>query len=84
MIAMRYGSVPIVRQTGGLADTVDERVGFTFKSPSSSSLYKAVRLALKAYGTPEWEGVRSSCMKKDFTWDKPAKEYLKIYKGLLG
>jgi starch synthase len=85
MIAMRYGAVPIVRATGGLADTVNNKVGFKFKNFNSGALYKELEKALNLfYNKPaEWKKLQINGMKKDFSWDKSAKEYLKLYKKVL-
>ena len=83
MIAMRYGAVPIVRATGGLADTVNSRVGFSFKEFSVDSLRRAIKKALNIYYNQpkKWRQLQVDGMVKDFSWDKSAKEYLKIYKA---
>jgi len=85
MIAMRYGSVPLVRLTGGLADTVDSQVGFTFKNFSSAEFYKTLATALKLfYSRPAtWRALQFKGMKKDFSWKKSAEDYLKLYQKLL-
>jgi len=85
MIAMRYGTVPVVRATGGLVDTVNPRVGFKFNDFSSEALYKVLHNALiKYYNYPEqWRMLQINGMKKDFSWEKPAEEYLKLYKKLI-
>lgn len=84
MIAMRYGAVPVVRDTGGLADTVDSKVGFKFKKFSEPEFRKVLGRALKVYYNKpkEWRKLQVNSMKRDFSWDKPAKEYLKLYKKL--
>ncbi len=85
MIAMRYGTVPVVRATGGLADTVDNKVGFKFKEFSSKAFYQTLEKALKIYyqQPKKWLLLQENGMKKDFSWDKSAKEYLKLYKKLI-
>lgn len=81
MIAMRYGTVPLVRETGGLADTVDSKVGFKFKEFKTSSLKVALKKAIITYNLnpKKWEKIRANGMKKDFSWNKSAKLYLKMY-----
>ena len=90
MIAMRYGTVPVVRETGGLKDTVEPYnpvektgVGFTFKTYNSYDMLDAV---WRAYGTffdkENWKAVVSNGMKKDFGWEVSAKKYLDIYNGI--
>ena len=84
MIAMRYGSVPIVRATGGLKDTVNSSVGFSFKDYTSEALAHALIKALDMYynNPKQWKKLQINGMKKDFSWKKSAKEYLKLYKKL--
>jgi len=84
MIAMRYGAVPVVRATGGLADTVDKKVGFSFKDFSKKALYKTLKEALDVYYNKprSWRKLQKNGMKKDFSWNKSAREYLKLYKKL--
>lgn len=85
MIAMRYGSVPVVRSTGGLKNTVNKRVGFTFKKFNSTEFYNILRKALAIYyHQPKiWRRFQADGMKQDFSWTKSAKEYLKLYKKLI-
>lgn len=85
MIAMRYGTVPVVRKTGGLSDTVDPAVGFAFKKYDREALFKCLKSALDAYYNEpvRWKKLQKTGMKQDFSWDRPAKEYLKLYKKLL-
>jgi len=85
MIAMRYGTIPLVRATGGLADTVDNKVGFTFSDFSAEAFFETLKSALEIYyHQPKlWLEMQKNCMKKDFTWNKSAKEYLNLYKKLL-
>jgi len=85
MIAMRYGSVPIVRTTGGLKDTVDKKVGFSFKEFSSLALKKEFTKALKIYYDKprKWLSLQKNCLKKDFSWNRSAREYLQLYKKLV-
>jgi starch synthase len=85
MIAMRYGTIPVVRATGGLADTVTEKLGFSFFKFSSQAFYNALLDVLQTYHEePEkWLKMKENCMKADFSWDKSAEEYIKLYKKLL-
>ncbi len=84
MIAMRYGAVPIARATGGLDDTINTKVGFKFNDFSAEALLKTLQKALRVYyNQPEkWRNLQINGMKKDFSWDNSAKEYLKLYKKL--
>ncbi len=87
MIAMRYGSVPVVRRTGGLADTVpdaDEHPesgrGFVFDDPDGTSLAAALRRAIRAFGDPErWRAIQSRGMRADFSWRGAAGRYADLY-----
>lgn len=93
MIAMRYGTVPIVRETGGLKDTVTpynkftgEGRGFTFANITVNDLVWAVREAVDLYHSdkPAWERLMRTGMTADFTWARSAEEYLEIYAWLTG
>jgi len=86
MIAMRYGTVPVVRITGGLADTVNNKVGFCFKKFSPTALKKTIKKALGVYYNQpkKWQELQINGMSKDFSWDKSAKEYLKLYIKTIG
>ncbi len=84
MIAMRYGTVPIVRSTGGLRDTVqDEFNGFAFHERSAASLVEAVRRAMNAYKGDLWSTLRANCFATDFRWNGPAEQYLETYRRAL-
>lgn len=95
MIAQRYGTVPLVRSTGGLADTVfdvdtskrpeEERNGFVFDFPDTSGVNWVLDRALECYtqNPSKWQKVATRCLSKDFSWNKSADEYLKIYKKLI-
>jgi len=84
MVAMRYGTVPVARKTGGLADTVTSNVGFGFTEFAEEAFYGAVRRSLNTfYNNPKkWRKIQMNGMNKDFSWNKSAKEYLKLYKKL--
>lgn len=87
MQAMRYGCVPIVRETGGLADTVEDinfrqdiGDGFVFKNYTSLALFVGITRAFTVFGFSEyWIRVIKRAMQKDFSWTRSAKEYLKIF-----
>ena len=91
MIAMRYGSVPIVRETGGLKDTVTpynkftgEGNGFTFADYNAHEMGDAVRRALEAYNQPEiMNGLIRSAMSADFGFDRSAEDYARLYIWML-
>ena len=90
MIAMRYGAVPIVRETGGLKDTVEafnpvtqKGNGFTFKAYQAYDMLDAVWRTLGTYFDKNlWKKVQSNAMKCNFSWKRSAKEYLDIYKEI--
>ena len=81
MIAMRYGTVPVVRSTGGLRDTVDEEVGFSFQEFNTAGLKECLKQALNVYSTKEraWERMQLAGMERDLSWDNSARQYKKIY-----
>jgi starch synthase len=85
MIAMRYGSIPIARKTGGLADTiVDDVDGFLFDTFDTESLVIAIDRAIKKFSDLNSKQIMvNAAMKKDFSWNKPAKEYVQLYEDLL-
>jgi starch synthase len=93
MIAMRYGTVPIVRETGGLKDTVqpyeawrDAGTGFTFSNYSSGDMLYVIRSAVGLYRDyPEiFARLRTRAMECDFSWARSAREYLRIYSTVTG
>jgi len=84
MIALRYGTIPVVRATGGLADTVHEEGpqpnGFVFEEYSVEALLAALRRALEAYADPErWAGLVANALACDYSWDASAREYVALY-----
>lgn len=91
MIAMRYGTLPIVRETGGLCDTVipfnkftGEGTGFSFKNFNALELLDAVNLSLATYKNKKaFNKLRQSAMNADFSFKKSAQEYLSLFKSLL-
>jgi starch synthase len=86
LYALRYGTVPVVRSTGGLVDTVDPGVtGVRFDHYTTEGLEWAVRETLGIYRDPErWKRMQQAGMAKDFSWDASAREYLKLYTSLVG
>lgn len=85
LVAMRYGSIPVVRKTGGLKDTVTARTGFLFNNYSHEGLEKALKSALNTYykKPKTWLKLQQNCLKQDFSWSKSAKYYLKLYTKLI-
>ena len=90
MIALRYGAIPIVRETGGLKDTVvdsgdNEGNGFTFKSYNAHDMARAVERAVEGYSDKEgWNILVKRAMECDNSWGKSANNYIKLYKEILG
>ena len=90
MISMRYGTIPIVRETGGLRDSVrdaggENGNGFTFKTYNAHDMLNAVCRAYEYYkNKPAWAKLVSDAMKNDFSWDSSAKLYIGLYKELAG
>ena len=89
MIACRYGTIPIVRRTGGLGDTIrDCRLGdgngFVFGEYSSSALLDAITAALDLYTYREedWKNLMRNAMSFDFGWNVSAKAYADLYRSL--
>ena len=85
LIAMRYGTIPIVRKTGGLADTVQEEItGFLFPDFSSQSLAQAINKALNhCQDFHRRSQLVTNCMNQDFSWQSSAQEYVKLYEKLV-
>ncbi len=84
MIAMWYGSLPIVHGVGGLKDSVTNGVnGFVFDDYSPESAIKSLTSSIKVYGSKEYEQMVDNALRADFSWEKSAKEYVKLYEKLL-
>ena len=94
LYALKYGSLPLVRRTGGLADTVvdctledlaDERAtGFAFERFDAADLSRALRRAFALWARPrDWRTVRGRAMAQRFGWDTAAARYLALYRGLV-
>lgn len=89
MIAMRYGDVPVVRETGGLADSVKDCTlgdgsGFTFKDYNSQAFGAALNNALsRCYDKDNWKKLVEHDMKLDFSWNSSALKYIDMYKDLV-
>ena len=90
MISMRYGTVPLVRRTGGLADTVSDLgpelksgTGFVFNDYSSAALSSALERAANGFKQKAaWKKLVGRIMKQDFSWSGPAARYEELYKIL--
>ena len=89
LIAMRYGTVPIVHEVGGLKDTVhpypcDNSNGFTFYGYCVSDILGTIEYALKTWSTQdEWKKLMRRGMTEDLSWNRSAKEYINIYGSLI-
>ena len=85
--AMRYGSLPIARKTGGLADTVrpiargeSSPNGFLFSQASGQDLWKSIRDAIKVYNTPrKFAQLRKNTLRQSCGWEEAAKQYSQTY-----
>jgi len=91
LFALRHGTIPIVRKTGGLVDTVqhyDQQTGqgngFVFEDYVASGLMWAIHQALDVYGTPGWEHLVKTAMSGDISWDYFASEYVRLYEKVMG
>jgi len=86
MYSLRYGTVPVVRATGGLNDTiVDGSTGFKFQEYTGQALLGAVRSAARAYANAdEWRGMMLRGMRQDFSWGASAAAYAALYRQLAG
>jgi starch synthase len=94
MYSMRYGTIPIVRRTGGLADTVvdatpvniknKKATGFVFEGEYSSELLFCVQRALQMFHNKTvWRQLQVNGMTRDFSWQKSAEQYVSLYQELL-
>ncbi len=80
LISLRYGTIPLVFKTGGLADTVNSSNGFVFDSYSKVGLIKAIKKASAIFSdSKKWDALRLRAMKCDFSWAVSAKKYLELY-----
>jgi starch synthase len=98
MYSFRYGTVPVVRAVGGLADTVHDPAdglspespgktpnGFVFYDYTPGALFEALRRALEAFRKPRvWKALQRGGMKQDHSWDRSAREYVRIYERVGG
>jgi starch synthase len=81
--SLRYGTVPIVRATGGLDDTVDTDTGFKFVEYDSDALQEAIEQALETFANREsWSAMMRRGMAKDFSWDTSAADYQRLFRSL--
>ncbi|KPL12956.1 hypothetical protein AMJ74_05915 [candidate division WOR_3 bacterium SM1_77] len=91
LISLRYGTVPIVRKTGGLADTVSEfnrtdksGNGFLFSEYKGQALLSAARKAREIYNDRDlFRELSENCMRYNFSWAESAKKYKQLYESLI-
>ena len=88
MVALRYGTVPIVRETGGLRDSISdcgdgEGNGFTFKSYNAHDMLDAIRRALTVYYNYDWAALTQRALECDYSWGRSTNTYIKLYKATL-
>ena len=88
-----YGTLPIVRKTGGLADTIIDALpqsiadntasGFVFEESSTGAMVETIKRALLLYDNkPIWEQLQKNAMGKDFSWENSAQKYIEVYNTL--
>lgn len=91
MISLRYGTIPVVRETGGLRDTVTAFVdylgtgnGFTFASYNAHDMLHVIREACEVFRTnkPAWKKLVQNGLESDFGWDRSADQYIELYQSL--
>lgn len=88
MVALRYGTVPIVRETGGLRDSITDcgdgkGNGFTFKSYNAHDMLDAIRRSLTLYYNGDWNELVLRALNCDFSWGRSANAYIRLYKETL-
>lgn len=89
MISLRYGTIPVVRETGGLKDSIQDSGdgngnGFTFRTYNSGDMLHAVHRALEGYYKPEgWKILVERAMRCDNSWGKSANDYMRVYRELV-
>ena len=90
MVAVRYGSIPIIRETGGLKDSITdcgdgEGNGFTFQTYNVEDMIDAINRGINLYNNEkdEWAVLVERAMKCDFSWGRSANEYIRLYKQLI-
>jgi starch synthase len=86
MRAQRYGTIPVARRTGGLADTIEDGVtGFLFDEYTPADFMRAAMRSVDQFRDSEgWSGMMREAMARDFGWDKSAARYLSVYRRVLG
>ncbi|MEO1899976.1 MAG: glycosyltransferase, partial [Methylococcales bacterium] len=93
LYSQRYGTIPIVRETGGLADTIEDALpkslanntatGVSFKEASAGALLEAIKRTLLLYNDKKtWKKMQKTAMSKDFSWKNSAAQYLELYEQI--
>jgi len=88
LYSLRYGTIPIVRETGGLADTVipydgEKGTGFSFSKYAAEEMVEAISRALKVYSDPPaWKSLMVRAMSQDWSWNRSAREYMQLYQNI--
>jgi starch synthase len=88
LYSFRYGTIPIVRNTGGLADTViphdqESGTGFSFSEYSAREMVQCIRQALEVFSdVSRWQGLMVRAMRQDWSWDNSAKQYKRLYQSI--
>ncbi len=93
MYSQRYGTIPIVRETGGLADTIEDALpkslanntatGVSFKHATPGALLEAIKRTMLLYNDKKsWKKIQVAAMEKDFSWENSAKQYLALYEEI--
>ena len=91
LYSFRYGTVPVVRATGGLAETVKpfciktrKGNGFVFKEYSPEALLQAIKKTLECYRKKDiWKEIMEAGLREDFSWERAAKRYFRLYEKTL-
>jgi len=90
LIALSYGTIPIVRETGGLKDTIQsyneftgEGNGFSFAEYNAHDMLYTIRRAIDFFSNKDiWHKIVRKAMKEDFSWEESAKKYIELYESL--
>ncbi len=89
MVALRYGTIPVVRETGGLRDSIKdsgdgEGNGFTFANYNAHEMLYTIRRALEGYKNPDgWQILVQRALNSDYSWGRSANEYIRLYRELV-
>jgi len=86
--SLKYGTIPVVHRTGGLADTVipwegKKGNGFVFSDYSKKALLSAMKEAINAYKSDSWDTIITNAMNADFSWNRSAKQYKSLYNTII-